>query len=103
MEIHFTEHAEENLASIHAYHCAYNEDFANSFNDEITDFIISGLTAHPKLGHVYNEAENLYRLIFRQRYSIYYLIRNDTIFILYILDGRLSLNEKLRQADIELR
>jgi len=66
------------------------------------DFIISNLTAHSKLGHVYNEAQNLYRLIYKQRYNIYYLIIDDTIFILYILDGRLLLNEELVEADVTL-
>ena len=102
MKIHFTEHAEENLTAIYAYHSEYARDFAESFNDEIVDFVISNLSAHPKLGHVYNEAQSLYRIIYKQRYNIYYLIQDDTIFILYILDGRLLLNEELGEADIAL-
>ncbi len=102
MKIHFTEHAEENLTTIYAYQCEYAREFAESFNDEIVDFIISNLTDHPKLGYVYNQAQSLYRIIYKQRYNIYYLIRNDTIFILYILDGRLLLNEGLGEVDVTL-
>lgn len=102
MKIYFTKHAEENLTTIHLYHNEYDRKYADHFNDEIIDFIIATLTAHPQIGHVYNKDKNLYRIIFLQRYNIYYLTHENTIFILYILDGRLFLNQKLEEIDVEL-
>ncbi len=102
MKIYFTKYAEDNLAAIYTYHSAYSIGFADSFYDEITVFIISTLSAHPKIGHIHNKAESLYRLIFKQRYNIYYLIKDETIYILHILDGRLLLNEELAEENIPL-
>lgn len=102
MKVHFTEQAEQNLATIYAYHSQYSHLFAKDFNDQIIDFIVAMLTTHPKVGHIHNQAKDIYRLIFKQRYNIYYLIQDNTVFILFILDGRLRLNESIAKTEIDL-
>ena len=100
MRIHFTQNSEDNLAEIYAYQCeGYSESYADSFYDAITEFVIKNLSAHQKLGHEYNPDKGIYRLIFKKRYNIYYLIQDGTIFILNILDGPVSLNAELAEPD----
>ena len=99
MKIHFTQNFENNLTEIHIYQRDYSISYADEFYDAIINFIISNLSKHPKLGHEYNSEKGIFRLIYKERYNIYYLIQDDTIFILYILDGLVSLNAELAKPD----
>ncbi|MCF6326876.1 MAG: hypothetical protein L3J21_06250 [Devosiaceae bacterium] len=80
----------------------YSAAYADSFHDELTRFIIENLADHPRMGHVYNSEKNIYRLVYRDRYNTYYTIEGNQIFILFIIDGRLSLNAELAEPGIEL-
>ncbi len=102
MNIRFTENAEENLGDIYLYHCEFSKQYAETFNNAILEFVMENLSSHPNIGHIYNQQKNLYRLIFKRRYNIYYSIEDKNIYVLYILDGRLDLNIKLQKSDIEL-
>lgn len=99
MKIHFTQNSEDNLTKIHIYQRDYSIFYADEFYDAITNFAISNLSRHPKLGHEYNSDKGIFRLIYKERYNIYYLLQDDTIFILYILDGSVSLNAELSKPD----
>jgi len=88
MRVFLTEHAEENLWQIYRYHADYN--------------IFSALSQHPELGAVYNETINLRRMIYAKRYNIYYVLRDDALYIIYILDGRMLLNVELADPEAEL-
>jgi len=102
MQVIITKNAENNLGEIYAYHTEHSLAYADSFHDELTGFIIENLTDHPRLGHVYNPEKQIFRLIYKGRYNTYYTIGGDQIFILFIIDGRLSLNAELAEPDIEL-
>ncbi len=102
MNVHFTGNSEANLTEIHIYHRDYSVSFADSFHDEITDFTIQNLSTHPRLGHEYNPEKGIFRLIYKRRYNIYYLIQDDIIHILYILDGRVSFNADLEQPEFKI-
>jgi len=102
MRVFLTEHAEENLWQIYRYHADYSESYAESFQAELTDYIFSALSQHPELGAVYNEAINLRRMVYAKRYNIYYVLRDDALYIIYILDGRMLLNVELADPDADL-
>jgi toxin ParE1/3/4 len=102
MQVIITQNAENNLGEIYAYHLEHSETYADSFHDDLTRFIIENLTDHPLLGHVHNSEKGIYRLVYRGRYNTYYTIEDNQIFILFIIDGRLSLNADLAEPDIEL-
>jgi len=102
MQVIITQNAEGNLGEIYAYHIEYSVTYADSFHDELTRFIMENLTDHPRMGHVHNPEKQIFRLIFRRRYNTYYTIEGDQVFILFIIDGRLSLNAELAEPDIEL-
>jgi len=99
MKVHFTENSEADLTEIYIYQCDYSLDYADRFYDEITDFAIKNLSEQPRLGHEYNSERGIFRLIFKERYNIYYVIRDDGIYIIYILDGPVSFNAKLSEPD----
>jgi len=99
MKIHFTENSEANLSEIHIYQRDYSLEYADKFYDEITDFAIKNLSEHSRLGHEYNPEKGIFRIIFKERYNIYYVIRDDAIYIIYILDGPVSFNAKLLERD----
>lgn len=102
MKVHFTKNSEKNLSKIHIYHRDYSLDYADSFYDDITDFILKNLSQHPKIGHIYNAEKGIYRLVFMGRYNVYYLLQDDMVFILYILDGRVSFNITLSTSDANI-
>jgi len=102
MDVFITQTAEENLSEFYAYLREYNEVYADEFHDRLVGFIIETLSAHPKIGHVYNAAQGLRRLIFKKRYNIYYQIKQDGIFVLFILDGKMLVNIALAESGADL-
>lgn len=50
------------------------------------------LSSNPLLGRLYHEQRGIRRLIFQKRYNIYYTLREDTVFVLFIFDGRMCLS-----------
>lgn len=102
MKVTITQSAKNSLFDIYAYHLEYSEEYADSFQYKIDDFIVKNLSEFPKLGHVHNSEKGLYRLIFDARYNIYYQIGEAEIFVLYVLDGQVNLNAQLLESDIDL-
>jgi len=102
MRVVITHNAEENLLGIYAYHAEYSIEYADTFQDEIISFLMETLRDNPKFGRPYNEAAELRRLVYKKRHNVYYLIRDEVIYILYIIGGRMLLNTLLEEPDVEL-
>ena len=101
MKVRITENAEENLWQIYRYHAGYSVDYADEFQDAITGIVFKHLSAHPKLGTLYNPNKEIYRMVYEGRYNIYYVLR-DALYIVFVLDGRMQLNMDLADPDVEL-
>jgi toxin ParE1/3/4 len=102
MQVIITQNAEDNLGEIYSYHSEYSPAYADNFHDELTRFIIENLTVHPRLGHIHNPEKQIFRLIYQGRYNTYYTIKGNQVFVLFVIDGRLSLNAELAEQDVEL-
>ena len=102
MRVVITKTASDSLWPIYLYHLEYSQDHADQFQYEIDHFIVDNLEANPLLGHVYHEERGIRRLIFQQRYNIYYSVRSDTIFVLFVFDGRMDINSQLREQGLNV-
>ena len=102
MKVTITKSAEESLEEIYLYKCEYSIKYADELLDKIYNFAIKNLSEFPELGRVYNKKKGLYRLVFSEGYNIYYTINGDDVFILYIIDGSISLNERLEDPNVTL-
>jgi len=101
MEVILTKNAEENLWHIYRYHADYSFEYADKFQTDLSEFIFSTLSIHPKIGTLYNPIQEVYRIVYDGRYNIYYVIR-DALYILYVLDGRMLLNVELADQGANL-
>jgi len=102
MKVILTENAEENLWQIYRYHSDYSHDYADQFQADLTDFIFTNLAQHPKMGTLYNPAQDVYRVVYEARYNIYYVLLRDALYIFYVLDGRMQLNVTIGDPDVDL-
>jgi len=102
MKIIITETAQQGQFDIYQYYKDYSVSYAEKTYFDLDKFIRQNLSEHPRMGHLYNESKSLYRLIYQKRYNIYYVIRADQIFVLYIIDGRIEMNMLLADPDVEL-
>lgn len=101
MKVVLTENAEDNLWQIYQYHSDYSLDYADHFQTNLTDFIFSKLSKHPRMGTLFNPGQGVYRIVYDGRYNIYYVLR-DSLYIVYVLDGRMQLNIALEDPDADL-
>ena len=102
MKIVITKSAEDALLESYLYICARNPNAANRIYDELMEFIFDKLTTFPTLGHLYNPAKNIYRLIHSKTgYNIYYIIKAEVIYVLYIIDGEMNLNQQLKDLSYD--
>lgn len=97
MKVVMTQTASESLWPIYLYHLDYSQDYAEAFQYDIDRFILERLGGNPLIGHLYHEPRGIRRLIFRKRYNIYYTIRDETVFVLFVLDGRMGINQIIRE------
>ncbi len=102
MKVVITKTASDGLWPIYLYHLEYSQDHADQFQYEIDRFIVDNLQTNPLLGHVYHEDRGIRRLIFQKRYNIYYTVRRDTVFVLFIFDGRMDINNQLREQGLDV-
>lgn len=94
VEVFLTQNAKDGLRDIFNYHCEYSEAYAEQFYLDITQFIIDSLSDFPEMGRAYNKKRKLFRVIYKQ-YNVYYAIRKDGVYVLFIVDGKLSFNSEL--------
>lgn len=102
MKVVITRTAETSLEDIYRHKCGYSIAHADDFLNEIYDFIVRNLSEFPHLGRPYNPARGLFRLVYSKGFNIYYTIRADEVFVLFIVDGLLSLNQELADPNVEL-
>lgn len=102
MKVVITESASESLWPIYQYHCQYSEDFAGEFQRAIDGFMLELFSSNPLLEHLYHEGRGIRRLIFQKRYNIYYTVRNEAVYILFIFDGRMVINSELQDHGLNV-
>lgn len=102
MKVVITDSASESLWPIYLYHLDYSQDYAEAFQFEIDRFMVEHLSNNPLLGHLYHEAQGTRRIIFQKRYNIYYTIRSKTVFVLFIFDGRMDINQQIEEDGIDV-
>jgi plasmid stabilization system protein ParE len=101
MKVVITDRASESLWPIYLHHLSYSQDYADTFQYEIDRFMVENLRANPLLGHLYHEPRGIRRLIFQKRYNAYYTIRDETVFVLFIFDGRLDINRQIEEDGLD--
>ena len=92
-----TQTASESLWPIYLYHLDYSQDYAEAFQYDIDRFILERLNSNPLLGRLYHKPRGIRRLVFKKRYNIYYKIRDETVFVLFIFDGRMVINQNIKE------
>ncbi len=95
MRVIITRNGENNLEAIYQYHGEYSFNYADRFHDQIIDFMMERLSRFPKLGRKVSPQNNIRKLVYDEAYNIYYQIKEDAAYILYILDGRRILNDQI--------
>ena len=90
MKVVITDSASESLLPIYLYHLDYSLEYAETLQYEIDRFIVEHLSRNPLLGRLYHEPQGIRRVIFQKRYNVYYTVRNETVFVLFIFDGRIG-------------
>jgi plasmid stabilization system protein ParE len=102
MKVVITESASESLWPIYLYHLDYSQEYAEDFQYEIDRFMLEYLSANLLLGHLYHEERGIRRLIFQKRYNIYYTLRSETVYVLFIFDGRMDINSQLQDQGVDV-
>ena len=102
MKVVITNSASESLWPIYLYHLDYSQGFAETFQYEIDRFIVEHLSSNPLLGHLYHEPRGIRRVIFQKRYNVYYTVRNETVFVLFIFDGRMDINQDIEEHGLDV-
>lgn len=102
MKVIITQSAEDSLGEIYCYKCEYSVAHADEFLSDIYAFTTENLSQFPRLGHVYNHERGLFRLIYAKAFNIYYTIREQEVFVLFIIDGSISLNQELADPSVTL-
>lgn len=101
MKVVMTQSASESLWPIYLYHSDYSQDYAEAFQYEVDRFILELLGSNPLLGHLCHEPRGIRRLIFQKRYNIYYTLRDDTVFVLFIFDGRMGIIQDIEEHGLD--
>jgi len=102
MKVVITPTAEDSLEEIYRYKCEYNVAHADEFLSKIYAFTTENLSEFPRLGHVHNPERALLRLIYGKVFNIYYTIREQEVFVLFVIDGSISLNQELADPNVNL-
>ena len=100
MKVIITQTAEDSLGEIYRYKCEYSVAHADDFLSNIYAFTTENLSQFPRLGHVYNPERDLFRLIYAKAFNIYYTIREQEVFVLFVIDGSINLNQELADPNI---
>ena len=102
MKVFFTQSAEDCLCAIWDHDKGYSESLADSFQRDIDRFIRDSIGGNPNIGHVWHVSRGIRRLIFRRRHNIFYVLRNDVAFILFIFDGRMDINQQIAESGLDV-
>ena len=102
MKVVITDSASESLWPIYLYHLDYSQEYAEAFQYDIDRFIVEHLSSNPLLGHLYHEARGIRRVIFKKRYNVYYAVRSETVFVLFVFDGRMDINQDIEEHGLDV-
>lgn len=102
MKVLLTETAEDCLWAIWDHDRHYSEDLADAFQRDIDRFIRDTISENPEIGHVWHAQRGIRRLIFRRRHNIFYILRDEAAWILFIFDGRMDINQRISEAGLNV-
>jgi plasmid stabilization system protein ParE len=102
MKVFLTESAEDCLWAIWDHDRHLSEALANKFQRDVDRFIRETIGAQPGIGHVWHAPREIRRLIFRRRHNIFYILRDDVAYVLFIFDGRMDINQQIAESGLEV-
>jgi plasmid stabilization system protein ParE len=102
MKVVLTETAEDCLWAIWNHDRLYSESLADKFQRDIDRFVRNSISANPEIGHVWHAPRGVRRLIFRRRHNIFYTLRDDAAFVLFIFDGRMDINQQIGASGLDV-
>ena len=102
MKVFLTQTAEDCLRAIWEHDQLYSESLADNFQRDLDRFIRDAIGANPEIGHVWHAPRAIRRLIFRRRHNIFYALRDDVAFVLFIFDGRMDINQQIAEAGLDV-
>mgnify|MGYP003604651941 CR=1 FL=1 len=102
MKVFLTETAEDCLWAIWDHDRLYSEALAEAFQRDIDCFIRNAIGANPEIGHIWHAPRGIRRLIFRRRHNIFYTLRADVAFVLFVFDGRMDINQQIAESGLDV-
>lgn len=102
MKVFLTETAEDCLRAIWDHDRLYSEALAEAFQRDIDHFIRIAIGANPEIGHIWHAPRGIRRLIFRRRHNIFYTLRADVAFVLFVFDGRMDINQQIEESGLDV-
>ena len=102
MKVFLTRTAEDCLWAIWDHDRLYSEGLAEAFQRDIDRFMRDVLGANPEIGHVWHAPRGIRRLIFRRRHNIFYTLRDEAAWVLFIFDGRMDINQRIAEAGLDV-
>lgn len=102
MKVFLTQTAEDCLWAIWDHDRLYSESLAEAFQRDIDRFMQDVLGANPEIGHLWHAPRGIRRLIFRRRHNIFYTLRDETAWVLFIFDGRMDINQQIAGAGLDV-
>lgn len=102
MKVFLTETAEDCLWSIWDHQRLYSEDLADKFQRDIDRFIRDAIAANPEIGHLWHGQRSIRRLIFRRRHNIFYALRDDAAYVLFVFDGSMDINQQIAETGLDV-
>ena len=102
MKVFLTQTAEDCLRAIWDHDRLYSEALAEAFQRDIDRFIRDAIAANPEIGHLWHAPRGIRRLIFRRRHNIFYALREDAAFVLFIFDGRMDINQQIAESGLDV-
>ena len=102
MNVTITNAADESLWPIYLYHLEYSQDYADKFQQNLDRFLVDVLGLNPHLGRPYDPARNIRRVVYEKRYNVYYTIREEVLFVLFVFDGRMTVNQDIEDRGLDI-
>lgn len=101
MKVIITKSADESLWPVYLYHLKYSQDYADQFQRDLGRFLIEVLGQNPHLGRLYHSDRNIRRVVYGKRYNVYYTTRDDDLFVLFVFDGRMQMNQDIEDYGLD--
>lgn len=102
MKVFLTQTAEDCLWAIWDHDRLYSESLAEAFQHDIDRFMRDVLGTNPEIGHLWHAPRGIRRLIFRRRHNIFYTLRDEAAWVLFIFDGRMDINQQIAEAGLDV-